>query len=130
MDILLNGSSYSQDGIIGFTEPTNPRTGHSIGGWVQGQKYFRVTEFNGSSEVQTTPNNQWSSLSTTDFNHHEMIFQNGIINYTVTNPSNTSKTVTLTPQYTGFTGGKLGLYIELFSGATTCYFKNVKVGAL
>ena len=128
-DIKLGGSSYKQNGMLAFTDKDSQST-YSVAGWVQGQKYYRLTEFSGTSELQTTTNSTWSSLSTSDYNHHEMTIQNGVVTYTVTTPSNATKTVSLTLQKSNYIGGKLGLFIEVFSSATHCYIKNIKVEAL
>lgn len=128
-DIKLGGSSYKQNGMLAFIDKDSQST-YSVAGWVQGQKYYRLTEFNGTSELQTTPNSTWSSLSTSDYNHHEMTIQNGVVTYTVTTQSNATKTVSLTLQKSNYIGGKLGLFIEVFSSATHCYIKNIKVEAL
>ena len=128
-DIKLGGTSYKQNGMLAFIDKDS-RTTYSVAGWVQGQKYYRLTEFSGTSELQTTPNSTWSSLSTSDYNHHELVYQNGVVTYTVTTPSSQTKTVSLTLQKSNYVGGKLGLFVELFSSATHCYIKNIKVEAL
>lgn len=128
-DIKLGGTSYKQNGMLAFIDKDS-RTTYSVAGWVQGQKYYRLTEFNGKSELQTTPNSTWSSLSTSDYNHHELVYQNGVVTYTITNPSSQTKTVSLTLQKSNYLQGKLGLFIEVFSSATHCYIKNIKVEAL
>jgi len=128
-DIKLGGSSYKQNGMLAFIDKDSQTT-YSVAGWVQGQKYYRLTEFNGKSELQTTSNTQWSSLSTSDYNHHELVYQNGVVTYTVTTPASQTKTVSLTLQKSNYVGGKLGLFIELFSSATHCYIKNITAGSL
>ena len=128
-DIKLGGTSYKQNGMLAFIDKDSQST-YSVAGWVQGQKYYRLTEFNGTSELQTTPNSTWSSLSTSDYNHHEMTIQNGVVTYTITTPSNATKTVSLTLQKSNYIGGKLGLFIEVFSSATHCYIKNIKAESL
>jgi len=128
-DINLGGASYKQNGMLAFIDKDSQST-YSVAGWVQGQKYYRLTEFNGTSELQTTPNSTWSSLSTSDYNHHELVYQNGVVTYTVTTPSSETKTVSLTLQKSNYVGGKLGLFVELFSSATHCYIKNIKVESL
>ena len=82
-DIKLGGTSYKQNGMLAFIDKDS-RTTYSVAGWVQGQKYYRLTEFNGTSELQTTPNSTWSSLSTSDYNHHELVYSNGVVTYTIT----------------------------------------------
>ena len=128
-DIKLGGTSYKQNGMLAFIDKDSRAT-YSVAGWVQGQKYYRLTEFNGTSELQTTPNSTWSSLSTSDYNHHELVYQNGVVTYTITTPASQTKTVSLTLQKSNYVGGKLGLFVELFSSATHCYIKNIKVEAL
>ena len=128
-DIKLGGTSYKQNGMLAFIDKDS-RTTYSVAGWVQGQKYYRLTEFNGTSELQTTPNSTWSSLSTSDYNHHELVYSNGVVTYTITTPASQTKTVSLTLQQSNYVGGKLGLFVELFSSATHCYIKNIKVEAL
>lgn len=123
-DIKLNGTSYKQNGMLAFIDKDSQST-YSVAGWVQGEKYYRLTEFNGTSELQTTSNTKWTNLSTTDYNHHELVYQNGVVTYTITNPSNVSKTVTLTLQQSNYIGGKLGLFVEVFSNMTACYIKNI-----
>lgn len=125
-DIKLNGTSYKQNGMLAFIDKDSQST-YSLAGWVQGQKYYRLVEFNGTSELQTTPNTTWSNLSTSDYNHHELVYQNGVVTYTITTPSSQTKTVSLTLQKSNYISGKLGLFIELFSSATHCYIKNIKV---
>ena len=125
-DIKLGGASYKQNGMLAFIDKDSQTT-YSLAGWVQGQKYVRLTEFNGTSELQTTPNTTWSSLDTSGYNHHELVYQNGVVTYTITTPSNVTKTLTLTLQQNNYIGGKLGLFIELFSSATHCYIKNIIV---
>lgn len=128
-DINLGGTTYKQNGMLAFIDKDSQTT-YSVAGWVQGQKYVRLTEFNGTSELQTTPNRTWSSLSTSDYNHHELVYQNGVVTYTVTTPSSQTKTVSLTLQKSNYLQGKLGLFIEVFSSVTHCYIKNIKVEAL
>ena len=128
-DIKLGGTSYKQNGMLAFIDKDS-RTTYSVAGWVQGQKYYRLTEFSGTSELQTTSNTTWSDLSTSDYNHHELVYQNGEVTYTITTPASQTKTVSLTLQKSNYVGGKLGLFVELFSSATHCYIKNIKVEAL
>ena len=128
-DIKLGGSTYKQNGMLAFIDKDSQST-YSVAGWVQGQKYYRLTEFNGTSELQTTPNSTWSSLSTSDYNHHELVYQNGVVTYTVTTPSSQTKTVSLTLQKSNYLQGKLGLFIEVFSSATHCYIKNITAESL
>ena len=128
-DIKLGGSSYKQNGMLAFIDKDS-RTTYSVAGWVQGEKYYRLVEFNGTSELQTTSNTKWTNLSTSGYNHHELVYQNGVVTYTITTPSSQSKTVSLTLQKSNYVSGKLGLFIELFSSATHCYIKNIKVEAL
>ena len=128
-DIKLGGVSYNNNGMLAFIDKDSQTT-YSVAGWVQGQKYYRLTEFNGTTELQTTPNSTWSSLSTSDYNHHELVYQNGVVTYTVTTPSSQTKTVSLTLQKSNYIGGKLGLFIELFSNTTHCSIKNIKVESL
>ena len=128
-DIKLGGSTYKQNGMLAFIDKDSQST-YSVAGWVQGQKYYRLTEFSGTSELQTTPNNTWSSLSTSDYNHHELVYSNGVVTYTITTPASQTKTVSLTLQKSNYIGGKLGLFVELFSSATHCYIKNIKVESL
>ena len=124
-DIKLGGTSYKQNGMLAFIDKDSQST-YSVAGWVQGQKYYRLTEFNGTSELQTTTNSTWSYLSTSDYNHHELVYQNGVVTYTVTTPSSQTKTVSLTLQKSNYIGGKLGLFVEVFGSATHCYIKNIK----
>ena len=128
-DIKLGGSSYKQNGMLAFIDKDS-RTTYSVAGWVQGEKYYRLVEFNGTSELQTTSNTKWTNLSTSGYNHHELVYQNGVVTYTVTTPASQTKTVSLTLQKSNYVSGKLGLFIELFSSATHCYIKNIKVEAL
>ena len=128
-DIKLGGSSYKQNGMLAFIDKDS-RTTYSVAGWVQGEKYYRLVEFNGTSELQTTSNTKWTNLSTSGYNHHELVYQNGVVTYTVTTPASQTKTVSLTLQKSNYIGGKLGLFVELFSSATHCYIKNIKVEAL
>ena len=128
-DIKLGGSSYKQNGMLAFIDKDS-RTTYSVAGWVQGEKYYRLVEFNGTSELQTTSNTKWTNLSTSGYNHHELVYQNGVVTYTVTTPASQTKTVSLTLQKSNYVSGKLGLFIELFSSATHCYIKNMKVEAL
>ena len=128
-DIKLGGSNYKQNGMLAFIDKDSQST-YSVAGWVQGEKYYRLVEFNGTSELQTTSNTKWSSLSTSDYNHHELVYQNGVVTYTITTPSSQTKTVSLTLQKSNYVGGKLGLFIEVFSSATHCYIKNIKVEPL
>lgn len=125
-DIKLGGTSYSRNGMLAFIDKDSQST-YSVAGWVQGQKYYRLVEFSGTSELQTTPNSTWSSLSTSDYNHHELTFSNGVVTYTITNPSNVTKTLTLTLQQNNYIGGKLGLFVEVFNTAIACYIKNIIV---
>lgn len=128
-DIKRGGSNYKQNGMLAFIDKDSQST-YSVAGWVQGEKYYRLVEFNGTSELQTTSNTKWSSLSTSDYNHHELVYQNGVVTYTITTPSSQTKTVSLTLQKSNYVGGKLGLFIEVFSSATHCYIKNIKVEPL
>lgn len=128
-DIKLGGTSYKQNGMLAFIDKDSQST-YSVAGWVQGQKYYRLVEFSGTSELQTTPNSTWSSLSTTGYNHHELVYQNGVVTYTVTTPSSQTKTVSLTLQKSNYIGGKLGLFIEVFSSSTHCYIKNITAESL
>ena len=128
-DIKLGGTSYKQNGMLAFIDKDS-RTTYSVAGWVQGEKYYRLTEFSGTSELQTTTNEKWTSLSTSDYNHHELVYQNGVVTYTITTPASQTKTVSLTLQKSNYVGGKLGLFVELFSSATHCYIKNIKVESL
>ena len=128
-DIKLGGSTYKQNGMLAFIDKDSQST-YSVAGWVQGQKYCRLTEFNGTSELQTTTNTTWSSLSTSDYNHHELVYQNGVVTYTITTPSSQTKTLSLTLQKSNYIDGKLGLFVEVFSSATHCYIKNIKVESL
>ena len=128
-DIKLGGSSYKQNGLLAFIDKDSQST-YSVAGWVQGERYYRLVEFNGTSELQTTSNTRWTNLSTSDYNHHELVYQNGVVTYTITNPSSQTKTVSLTLQNSNYVSGKLGLFIEVFSSATHCYIKNIKVEAL
>ena len=125
-DIKLNGTSYKQNGMLAFIDKDSQST-YSLAGWVQGQKYVRLTEFSGTSELQTTPNVTWSSLDTSGYNHHELTYVDGVVTYTVTTPNDATKTMTLTLQQSNYIGGKLGLFVEVFSSATHCYIKNIKV---
>lgn len=125
-DIKLGGTSYKQNGMLAFIDKDSQST-YSLAGWVQGQKYYRLVEFNGTSELQTTSNTTWSNLSTSDYNHHELVYQNGVVTYTVTTPSSQTKTVSLTLQKSNYVSGKLGLFVEVFSSVTHCYIKNIKV---
>ena len=128
-DIKLGGTSYKQNGMLAFIDKDSQST-YSVAGWVQGERYYRLVEFNGTSELQTTSNTKWTNLSTSDYNHHELVYQNGVVTYTITTPSSQTKTVSLTLQKSNYVSGKLGLFIELFSSATHCYIKNIKVEAL
>lgn len=128
-DIKLGGTSYKQNGMLAFIDKDSQTT-YSLAGWVQGQKYCRLTEFSGTSELQTTANSTWSSLDTSGYNHHELVYNNGVATYTITTPGNSTKTLTLTLQKSNYIGGKLGLFVEVFGSATHCYIKNIKVEAL
>ena len=128
-DIKLGGTTYKQNGMLAFIDKDS-RTTYSVAGWVQGEKYYRLVEFNGTSELQTTTNTKWTDLSTSDYNHHELVYQNGVVTYTITTPASQTKTVSLTLQKSNYVGGKLGLFVELFSSATHCYIKNIKVESL
>ena len=128
-DIKLGGTSYKNNGMLAFIDKDSQTT-YSVAGWVQGEKYYRLVEFNGTTELQTTSNTKWTNLSTSGYNHHELVYQNGVVTYTITTPSSQTKTVSLTLQKSNYIGGKLGLFIELFSSATHCYIKNIKVEAL
>lgn len=128
-DIKLGGSSYKQNGMLAFIDKDSQST-YSVAGWVQGERYYRLVEFNGTSELQTTSNTKWTDLSTSDYNHHELVYQNGVVTYTVTTPTGQTKTVSLTLQKSNYVSGKLGLFIELFGSTTHCYIKNIKVEAL
>ena len=128
-DIKLGGGTYKQNGMLAFIDKDS-RTTYSVAGWVQGQKYYRLTEFSGTSELQTTSNTTWNDLSTSDYNHHELVYQNGVVTYTITTPASQTKTVSLTLQKSNYLQGKLGLFIEVFSSATHCYIKNIKVESL
>ena len=128
-DIKLEGKSYRQNGMLAFIDKDSQST-YSVAGWVQGQTYYRLTEFNETNELQTTPNDKWNELSTSDYNHHELTFSNGVVTYTITNPSNVTKTLTLTLQQNNYIGGKLGLFVEVFSRTTACYIKNIIVDQL
>ena len=128
-DIKLGGGTYKQNGMLAFIDKDS-RTTYSVAGWVQGEKYYRLVEFNGTSELQTTTNTKWTNLSTSDYNHHELVYQNGVVTYTITTPASQTKTVSLTLQKSNYVGGKLGLFVELFSSATHCYIKNIKVESL
>ena len=123
-DIKLGGTSYKNNGMLAFIDKDSQST-YSVAGWVQGQKYYRLTEFNGTSELQTTSNTKWTNLSTSDYNHHELTFSNGVVTYTITTPSNNTKTLTLTLQQNNYIGGKLGLFVEVFNSSTACYIKNI-----
>ena len=120
------GSSWTNNGVLGFTDVTNPRTSYNFGGFIQGEKYTRITEWNGNSELQTTSNTKWNDLSLTDYNHHELIYEDNIVTYTVTNPSNVSKSMTLTLGGDNYIGGKIGLWVEC-NANTLCYIKNIKI---
>lgn len=124
-DIKLGGSSWQNNGILGFADKDDP-TGYCFGGFVQGQKYYRIMECNGNSEIQSTSNTTWSSLSTSDYNHHELIYQDGVVTYKVTTQSNSSKTLTMQLIGSNYIGGIIGLFIES-TGTTNCYIKNIKV---
>lgn len=128
-DIKLGGYSYKQNGMLAFIDKDSQST-YSVGGWVQGERYYRLVEFNGATELQTTSNTRWTDLSQSDYNHHELVYQNGVVTYTITNPSSQTKTVSLTLQKSNYVSGKLGLFVEVFSSATHCYIKNIKVEAL
>ena len=123
-DIKVGGTNYNNNGMLAFIDKDSQST-YSVAGWVQGQKYYRLVEFNGTSELQTTPNSIWSRLSTSDYNHHELTFSNGVVTYTITTPSNNTKTLTLTLQQNNYIGGKLGLFVEVFNSSTACYIKNI-----
>ena len=125
-DIKLGGTSYKQNGMLAFIDKDS-RTTYSVAGWVQGEKYVRMVEFNGTNILQTTSNDTWGDLSTSGYNHHELTYVDGVVTYTVTTPSNATKTMTLTLQQSNYIGGKLGLFVEVFSSATHCYIKNIKV---
>ena len=128
-DIKLDGTTYKQNGMLAFIDKDSQST-YSLAGWVQGQKYVRLTEFSGTSELQTTTNTTWSSLDTSGYNHHELVYNNGVVTYTITTPGNSTKTLTLTLQKSNYIQGKLGLFVEVFKSQTACYIKNIKVESL
>lgn len=128
-DIKLGSSSWMKNGMLGFADATNPKTAYGFSGFAQGETYYRIMEWNGNSDVQTTSNSKWSSLSLTDYNHHELVYQDGVVTYTITNPSNVSKTLTLTLVGTNYIGGKVGLFVEC-NTSPNCYIKNIKAEAI
>lgn len=125
-DIKLGGANWYCNGMLGWFDPNNPQNNY-VGGFAQGETYYRLMEFVNNVEA-TTPNNRWSGLSTSDYNHHELTYNNGIFDYTITNPQGVSKTVTLN-QRMDWVGSKIGLFIET-NRYDLCYVKNIVVEAL
>ena len=124
-DMNINGTSWVNNAFICFCDKDNPKT-YGVGGFAQGETYYRLFEFNGSSDVQTTQNSRWGDYVTNDYNHHELIYQDGVVTYTITTPNNVSKTVTLTLIGTNYIGGAVGLFIDNTNGNPQCYVKNIK----
>ena len=75
-DIKLTGTSWTSNGMLGFCDKDNP-TNYGVGGWVQGETYYRMIEYYNGSELQTTANNKWNGVSTSDYNHHELVYEDG-----------------------------------------------------
>lgn len=123
-DIKLGSTSWQRNGFLGFADKDNPKTAYALGGFVQGEKYYRMLETNVNTEVQTTSNTKWSSVSTSDFNHHELVYQDGVVTYTLTNPSAQTKSLTLTLIGNNYIGGKVGLWVEC-NTSPNCYIKNI-----
>jgi len=125
-DMNINGTSWVNNAFICFCDKDNPKT-YGVGGFAQGETYYRLFEFNGSSDVQTTQNSRWGDYVTNDYNHHELIYQDGVVTYTITTKNNVSKTVTLTSLIgTNYIGGAVGFFIDNTNGNPQCYVKNIK----
>lgn len=126
-DIKLMGATWSSNGLLGWYDPTNP-TQNYMGGFVQGETYFSPREYVNNVEYQLGGNNKWSGLSTSDYNHHELTYQNGVLTYTITNPNGVSKTISNT-EHKNWIGSRVGLFIET-NRYDLCYVKNIVVEAL
>lgn len=108
--------------MIGFFKDSSNYTG----GFTQGEKYYRLMEIVNGNEVSTS-NTKWNDLTLNNYNHHELIYNDGILTYTITNADGISKTLTLTERIS-WIGSKVGLFIE--TNNQTTYIKNIKVVSL
>ncbi len=120
-DIQIS-NSWASNGMIGFFKDQSNYTG----GFAQGEKYYRLMEIVNGNEVSTS-NTKWNDLTLNNYDHHELIYNEGILTYTITNANGMSKTLTLTERIS-WIGSKVGLFIE--TNNQTTYIKNIKVEAL
>lgn len=125
-DIKIGGTNWYRNGFLGWFDPNNP-TNNYVGGFVQGETYYSLREY--VNNVEFMPENtRWSGVSTSDYNHHELTYKNGVLTYTLTNPNGVSKTITINERMS-WIGSRIGLFIET-NRYDLCYVKNIVVEAL
>lgn len=125
-DIKIGGTNWYKNGFLGWYDPNNP-TNNYVGGFVQGETYYSLREY--VNNVEFMPENtRWAGVSTSDYNHHELVYQGGVLKYTLTNPNGLSKAITITERM-NWIGSRIGLFIET-NRYDLCYVKNIVVEAL